>query len=121
MKVEHPSFVKGLQCRECGSTYPKQPIHVCENCFGPLEITYDYAGIGKVLTKALIESRPTSMWRYAELLPLDGAPTVGLRTGMTPLIRADRLAERIGVKELWVKNDSVSHPTLSFKDRVVGV
>ncbi len=115
------SLVKGLHCRECDKTYPKQPIHVCEYCFGPLEITYDYAAIAKILTKAVIDSRPPSMWRYAELLPLDAAPTVGLQTGMTPLVKANRLAERLGVKELWVKNDSVSHPTLSFKDRVVAV
>src|SRR5688500_13022095 len=115
------SFVKGLQCRECGNTYPKQPVHVCEYCFGPLEISYDYAAIAKVLTRATIESRPASMWRYAELLPLDGPATVGRQTGMTPLVRADRLAERLGLKEVWIKNDAVSHPTLSFKDRVVSV
>lgn len=118
---EPASYVKGLVCRECGNTYPKQPIHVCEYCFGPLEISYDYAAIAKVLTRAVIESRPPSMWRYAELLPLDGAPTVGLKTGMTPLVKADRLAHALGVKEIWVKNDSVSHPSLSFKDRVVSV
>jgi threonine synthase len=78
-------------------------------------------GIAKVLTRAKIESRPASMWRYAELLPLDHAPTVGLQTGMTPLVKATRLAERLGLRELWVKNDAVSHPTLSFKDRVVSV
>jgi threonine synthase len=116
-----PSFVKGLVCRECEKTYPKQPIHVCEYCFGPLEIGYDYAAIAKTLTKAVIESRPASMWRYAELLPLDAAPTVGLQTGMTPLVKADRLARALGVREVWVKNDAVSHPSLSFKDRVVSV
>jgi len=116
-----PSTVTGLSCRECGSTYPKAPIHVCEMCFGPLEIAYDYAAIGKVLTRAVIESRPHNMWRYAELLPLDGPPVVGTQTGMTPLVRADRLAKRLGVKEVWIKNDAVSYPTLSFKDRVVSV
>jgi len=116
-----PSFVKGLACRECENTYPKQPVHVCEFCFGPLEITYDYAAIAKVLTRKVIESRPHSMWRYAELLPLDKAPTVGLSTGMTPLIKADRLAKALGLREVWVKNDAVSHPSLSFKDRVVSV
>jgi threonine synthase len=90
-------------------------------CFGPLEIAYDYAAIGKLLTRAVIESRPHNMWRYAELLPLDGPPVVGTQTGMTPLVKADRLAKRLGVREVWVKNDSVSHPTLSFKDRVVSV
>src|SRR5579884_977259 len=114
-------FVRGLKCRECGSQYDKAPVHVCEMCFGPLEVDYDYAAIGQVLTRATIESRPRSMWRYAELLPLDGPPAVGQATGLTPLVRADRLAKRLGVKEVWVKNDAVSHPTLSFKDRVVSV
>jgi len=115
------SFVRGLKCRECGAHYDKAPVHVCEMCFGPLEVDYDYAGIGQVLTRATIESRPRSMWRYAELLPLDGPPSVGQATGLTPLVRADRLAKRLGLKEVWVKNDAVSHPTLSFKDRVVSV
>jgi threonine synthase len=114
-------FVRGLKCRECGSLYDKAPVHVCEMCFGPLEVDYDYAAIGKVLTRATIESRPHSMWRYAELLPLDSPPAVGQATGFTPLVRADRLAKRLGLKEVWVKNDAVSHPTLSFKDRVVSV
>jgi threonine synthase len=121
VSVAERSYVLGLACRECGSTYPAQPVHVCELCFGPLEVAYDYPAIGKVLTRARIESRPATMWRYAELLPLDGPPTVALQTGMTPLVRAERLGERIGIKELWLKNDAVSHPTLSFKDRVVGV
>src|SRR3954466_2398873 len=115
------SLVRGLKCRECGNTYDKAPIHVCEFCFGPLEVAYDYAAIGKVLTRAVIEARPHSMWRYAELLPLDGPPAVGQQSGMTPLVRADRLAKRLGLKEVWVKNDAVSYPTLSFKDRVVSV
>ena len=117
----NPSLVKGLKCRECGNTYDKAPIHVCEFCFGPLEVDYDYATIGKVLTRARIESRPQTMWRYAELLPIDGPPAVGQATGMTPFVRADRLAKRLGLKEVWVKNDAVSHPSLSFKDRVVSV
>ena len=121
ISVSKPSYVLALRCRECGKDYPKAAIHVCEFCFGPLEVSYDYQAIGKVLSRSVIEARPPTMWRYAELLPLDGAPTVGLQTGMTPLIRADRLAKRIGVRELWVKNDAVSHPSLSFKDRVVSV
>ena len=116
-----PITVTALRCRECGSEYPKAPIHVCEFCFGPLEIAYDYAAIGRVLTRAVIESRPYNMWRYAELLPLDAPPVVGTQTGMTPLVRAERLAKRLGLREVWIKNDSVSHPTLSFKDRVVSV
>jgi threonine synthase len=121
VSVSKPSFVLALRCRECGKDYPKTAIHVCEFCFGPLEVAYDYPGIGKALSRSVIESRPPTMWRYAELLPLDSAPTVGLQTGMTPLVRADRLARRLGVRELWVKNDAVCHPTLSFKDRVVSV
>ena len=119
--TDRPSTVTALRCRECGAEYPKAPIHVCEFCFGPLEIAYDYVAIGKLLTRAVIESRPHNMWRYAELLPLDLPPVVGTQTGMTPLVRADRLAKRLGVREIWVKNDAVSHPTLSFKDRVVSV
>jgi threonine synthase len=121
VKIDKPSLVKGLQCRECGKSYDKAPIHVCEFCFGPLEVAYDYAAIGKLLTRAKIESRPHTMWRYAELLPIDGPPAVGQATGMTPLVRADRLAKRLGLKEVWVKNDAVSFPSLSFKDRVVSV
>jgi threonine synthase len=121
ISVSKQTHVTGLRCRECGKEYPKAAVHVCEFCFGPLEVSYDYASIGKVLTRAAIESRAPTMWRYAELLPLDGPPAVGLQTGMTPLVRADRLARRLGVRELWVKNDAVSHPTLSFKDRVVSV
>jgi threonine synthase len=115
------TLVEGLKCRECGKTYDKAPIHVCEFCFGPLEVAYDYAAIGKRLTRAIIESRPHNMWRYAELLPIDGPPAVGQATGMTPLVRATRLAKRLGLAEVWVKNDAVSYPTLSFKDRVVSV
>src|SRR6476646_10404560 len=107
----HPSLVRGLKCRECGKTYDKAPIHVCEFCFGPLEVDYDYAAIGKVLTRAKIESRPHTMWRYAELLPIDGPPAVGQATGMTPLVRAPRLAKRLGLAEVWVKNDAVSYPS----------
>ena len=118
---DRPATVTALKCRECGAEYPKAPIHVCEFCFGPLEIAYDYAAIGRILTRAVIEARPHNMWRYAELLPLDAPPVVGTQTGMTPLVKADRLAKRLGVRELWIKNDAVSHPTLSFKDRVVSV
>ena len=82
---------------------------------------YDYEAIGKVLTRELIESRPKSMWRYRELLPIDGEPTVGMQVGFTPLVKADRLAKALGIRELYVKNDTVNYPTLSFKDRVVSV
>jgi threonine synthase len=115
------SHVLGMICRECHSPAPIRAAHVCEECFGPLDIHYDRAAIARSLTRAVIEARPASMWRYAELLPLAGPTTVGLDTGMTPLVRADRLARALGVAELWVKNEAVSHPSLSFKDRVVSV
>lgn len=112
-------YVKGLKCRECGKEYPKEPLHVCSFCFGPLEVDYDYEGIKKVLNRDVIKSRSNTMWRYKELLPVDGEPTVGSQVGFTPLVKADNLAKVLGVKELYVKNDSVNHPTFSFKDRVV--
>ncbi|MDO8603731.1 MAG: threonine synthase [Candidatus Omnitrophota bacterium] len=115
------SYVKGLKCRECGRRYPKEPIYVCEYCFGPLEVDYDYEKIKKKLTIKEIESRPKTMWRYRELLPIDKEPIVGLQTGFTPLIRARNLEKALGVKELYLKDDSVNHPTMSFKDRVVSV
>jgi threonine synthase len=114
-------FFSNLKCRECGRLYPKEAIHVCDFDFGPLEAAYDYEAIGKVLTRDLIESRPQTMWRYRELLPIDGEPTVGVQVGFTPLIKADRLAKALGIRELYVKNDTVNYPTLSFKDRVVSV
>jgi len=115
------SYVKGLKCRECARPYPKEPIYVCEYCFGPLEVDYDYEKIKHKLTKDVLESRPKTMWRYRELLPIDKEPVVGLETGFTPLIRARNLEKALGVKELYLKDDSVNHPTLSFKDRVVSV
>ncbi len=120
--MDKPSpYFSNLKCRECGRLYPKQAIHVCDYDFGPLEAAYDYDAIKPVLTRAAIESRPHSMWRYRELLPIDGEPTVGCQVGFTPLVKADRLAKALGVSELWVKNDTVNYPTLSFKDRVVSV
>ncbi|MDO8730766.1 MAG: threonine synthase [Candidatus Omnitrophota bacterium] len=115
------SFIKGLRCRECGREFPAKAIFVCEYCFGSLEVDYDYERIHGRLTRQLIESRPANIWRYRELLPIDGDPTVGFHTGMTPFYRADRLGHALGVKELYIKDDSVCHPTLSFKDRVVSV
>src|SRR3989338_1333319 len=115
------SYVKGLKCRECGRHYPKEPLFVCEYCFGPLEVVYDYERIREVLTKEEIASRPPNLWRYRELLPIDGKPTDGLHSGFTPLVEAKNLAHSLGVKELYLKDDSVDHPTLSFKDRVVAV
>ena len=115
------SFVKGLRCKECGEEYPKEPLHVCETCFGPLEAVYNYEEIKKVLTRDVIEKREHNIWRYKELLPIDDEPTVGLKVGFTPLIRAENLGRALGVKEIYIKNDAVCYPTLSFKDRVVSV
>lgn len=114
-------YVKGLKCRECSREYPVEPIYVCEFCFGPLEVDYDYDGIKKALDVKTIQGRPLSLWRYKELLPIDGEPQVGLESGFTPLMKADNLGRKLGVKELYLKDDSVVHPTLSFKDRVVAV
>ena len=117
--------LQGLKCRECGRSYPSSPVHVCEFCFGPLEVEYNYELIRQRVSRARIEAGPKSIWRYADLLPVelgaDGEPAVGPAVGFTPLIRARNLADELGVKELWVKNDSVCHPTWSFKDRVVAV
>jgi threonine synthase len=114
-------FVRGLKCRLCGKAYGKEPLNFCTEDFGPLEVDYDYAAIRESLSSAKIALRPYNMWRFAELLPLDGEPTVGAQVGGTPLVRADRLAEALGVEHLWLKNDAVNFPTLSFKDRVVSV
>jgi threonine synthase len=115
------TFVIGLKCRECGRVYPKQLLAGCEDCFAPLEVDYDYEGISRVLSRETIASRSNNLWRYRELLPLDGDPIVGLATGATPLTRASRLGRALGIDELYIKNDSVNSPTLSFKDRVTAV
>ncbi len=113
--------VLGLKCRECEREYPKEPLHVCEFCFGPLEVNYNYEAIQKSISRNSIEQGPESLWRYIDLLPIDGEPTDGLNSGFTPLIRAKNLGDALGVKELYIKDDSVCHPTLSFKDRVVAI
>ncbi len=120
MEKNAPYFT-GLKCRECGRLYPAEAIHVCEFCFGPLEVDYHYAAIRKALSREIIASRPRTMWRYRELLPIEGEPTVGMQVGFTPLVKADRLAGALGIRACYVKNDTVNHPTLSFKDRVVSV
>src|SRR4051794_27663138 len=116
-----PELVLGLKCRLCGKLYPKEALNFCTDDFGPLEVVYDYDAVATTLNRSAILSRPRTMWRYHELLPIDGTPTVGLHVGGTPLVKADRLARALGVSELYVKNDAVNHPTLSFKDRVVAV
>jgi threonine synthase len=120
--MDKPSpFFSNLKCRECGRLYPKQAIHVCDFDFGPLEAAYDYDAIKAAISRDILRSRKRRMWRYRELLPIDGAPTIGEQVGFTPLVRADRLAKKLGVRTLWIKNDTVNYPTLSFKDRVVSV
>jgi threonine synthase len=115
------TLIRGLKCRVCGKTYPLSPINFCQDDFGPLEADYDYEAVAECLSREKIELRPWNMWRYRELLPLVGEPTVGLHVGGTPLVRADNLARALGVESLWIKNDAVNFPTLSFKDRVVAV
>ncbi len=111
----------GLSCRNCGATYDLLPLHACDTCFGPLEVAYDPDGLGAV-TREQIEAGPRTLWRYASLLPVgaDPADRLDMGAGMTPLVRADRLAAELGMRALWVKDDS-ANPTHSFKDRVVSV
>src|SRR5882724_6593672 len=118
---KNEGFMRALKCRECGREYPLTATHVCEFDFGPLEVVYDYDRIKRSLTREAIQSRSKSMWRYRELLPVANDPTVGTQVGFTPLVKAGRLAKRLGIRELWIKNDTVNYPSLSFKDRVVSV
>ena len=111
------SALVGLQCHLCKTMFPADALYVCDRCLGPLEPVYDYSAIR--LTREEIASRPKNLWRYRELLPIAGAPRTGFNSGFTPLVRCDRLADRLGVSELYIKDDSVNHPTLSYKDRVV--
>jgi len=113
------SALIGLQCHLCKSTFPAEATYVCGKCLGPLEPIYDYASI--TLTREQIASRPKNLWRYRELLPITGEPQTGFHSGFTPLVRCTRLAEELGLSELYIKDDSVNHPTLSYKDRVVSV
>ncbi|MGH7198107.1 MAG: threonine synthase [Candidatus Omnitrophota bacterium] len=115
------SYIKGLKCRECHREYKAEAIYVCEFCFGSLEVDYDYDRIKSALSREKIEKGPRSIWRYRELLPIDKDPIVGFHSGFTPLFRAENLGKKLGMKELYIKDDSVCHPTLSFKDRVVAV
>ena len=113
------SALTGLQCHLCKAKFPAEALWVCEKCLGPLEPTYDYASVK--VTRDEIERRPKNLWRYRELLPITGEPRTGFNSGFTPLVRATRLGERLGLNELYIKDDSVNHPTLSYKDRVVSV
>ncbi len=110
----------GLRCKECGTTYGLEALFVCEQCFGPLEVTYDFGDLDAGELRRKIQAGPDSIWRYSDFLPFSRRPADTLQPGLTPLLRADRLAERLGVGEIWVKNDA-ANPTHSFKDRVVAV
>jgi threonine synthase len=113
--------VLGLRCRECGAEYELLATHVCEACFGPLDVRYDYDAIRRVVSRERIEAGPPTMWRYRDLLPVeDEATIVTLGEGFTPLVRAERLGAELGLRNLYLKNDSMN-PTNSFKDRVVAV
>ncbi|MEQ9553938.1 MAG: threonine synthase [Coleofasciculus sp. G3-WIS-01] len=112
---------KNLTCKECGAEYEPQAIHVCEFCFGPLEVTYDYDALRRHVSRETIHSGPNSIWRYRSFLPVATDNLIDVGTGMTPLVKSHRLARRLGLKNLYIKNDAVNMPTLSFKDRVVSV
>ncbi|MGD1851451.1 MAG: threonine synthase [Cyanophyceae cyanobacterium] len=110
-----------LGCKECGAQYEAKAIHVCEECFGPLEVKYDYDSLKQTVTRESIQAGPNSIWRYRDFLPVTSKDPIDVGTGMTPLLKTGRLARRLGLKELYIKNDAVNMPTLSFKDRVVSV
>ncbi|GAC1462178.1 MAG: threonine synthase [Chamaesiphon sp.] len=112
---------KSLKCKECNAEYELQAIHVCEFCFGPLEVTYDYEALRRHVTRESIQAGPNSIWRYRSFLPVATETPIDVGTGMTPLVQSHRLARRLGLKKLYIKNDAVNMPTLSFKDRVVSV
>jgi threonine synthase len=112
--------VEALKCKECGAAFELEARYVCDSCFGPLEVSYDLSGLDPETAKRRIQAGPQNLWRYADFLPFERAPRTALPAGSTPLVRADRLAERLGLGEVWVKNDA-ANPTHSFKDRVVSV
>ena len=114
------AFANALKCRECGREYPTDPLNVCEFCFGPLEVVYDYGAIARVISRDRIQNGPLTMWRYQDLLPVDADNAVDLQTGFTPLMKAPNLGRLLGLDHLYIKNDAVN-PTNSFKDRVVSV
>ena len=111
---------RSLRCKECGTEYPLEAHYVCEHCFGPLEVAYDHSGLEPAEARRKIQAGPQGIWRYADFLPIAERPRDPLQPGLTPLVRADRLAERLGLGEVWIKNDA-ANPTHSFKDRVVAV
>ncbi len=114
------SYVLGLKCKECGHRVPVSPVHVCEQCFGPYEVEYDYAKMKGKVTRESISRGPKSLWRYKDLLPVD-KPVTGFHSGFTPFRKAGRLAAELGCKQLYIKDDSCNYPTYSYKERVVSV
>jgi threonine synthase len=114
------SYVLGLKCKECGHRVPVSPVHVCEQCFGPYEVEYDYAAMKGKVTRESIQKGPRSLWRYRDLLPVE-KPVTGFHSGFTPLKKAERLGKELGCKSLWIKDDSCNYPTYSYKERVVSV
>ena len=120
-KREDRMSIENLKCKECEATYELGASYFCENCFGPLEVSYDHSSLEAAEVKRRIQAGSQGIWRYADFLPFEGRPGDPLEPGLTPLVRADRLAERLGIDaELWIKNDA-ANPTHSFKDRVVAV
>ncbi len=114
------TYVLGLKCKECGHRAPVSPVHVCEACFGPYEVEYDYARMKGKVTRESIARGPKSLWRYKDLLPVE-KPVTGFHSGFTPLRKAGRLAKELGCSNLWIKDDSCNYPTYSYKERVVSV
>ena len=112
--------LQGLRCKECKRDYPLEAVYFCEDCFGPLEVAYDFSGLDADSVKRRIQAGTDGIWRYADFLPFESRPAGTLEPGLTPLVKADRLAEQLGVGEVWIKNDA-ANPTHSFKDRVVAV
>jgi len=121
LQSKSASALRALKCKECGEEYELKAMHVCEFCFGPLEVAYDYDRLRRSVTRESIQAGPNSIWRYRPFLPVATNQPIDVGTGMTPLVRANRLARRLGLNKLYIKNDAVNMPTLSFKDRVVSV
>ena len=113
------SYARALRCRKCGREYPPEPMNLCDFCFSPLEVIYDYKSMAQSVTRKMLSSGPVSMWRYRDLLPVDGE-VVDIGAGFTPLTKADNLGRELGLEQLYIKNDCLN-PTFSFKDRVVSV
>ncbi|XGV96442.1 MAG: threonine synthase [Leptolyngbya sp. BL-A-14] len=121
LQTKSAATFRALKCKECGEEYELKAMHVCEFCFGPLEVAYDYDALRRTVTRESIQAGPHSIWRYRPFLPVETNQPIDVGTGMTPLVRANRLARQLGLKKLYIKNDAVNMPTLSFKDRVVSV